>query len=323
MAYILFRRRPNAAQSFNNFRISSAIAEKSGGDKEKAEKLLALTYRSSIMAAASATPKKIVPVLPPSDKLWSWNRSFEIACDMAAQWCDDEIPILVPEEANIHIGVDINDLSEPEREQSIMDALENLDFSIGDEDPSVQKDAITELFEHEENKPKWLGNFGGDLDRMIKRDAIDAIVDMADNPEMPVESEEWEQEASDIEDIIASVDRPFSDWLAKTMKARKISSAQLARRANMLSSTIARLSKGIIIVPTKSHICAIGLALGLSREAFDEMLALAGYVLSPSVPRDMIVAYYIDKKVSDVGKVNRTLFVNNIPTLGAHKVMPK
>lgn len=327
VAYILFRRRPNAAQTFNNFRIASTISDAATGDRKQAEKILALTYYKSIRASVASQPRKIVPILPPSgDGLWSWNRSFEIACEMASQWCDDEIPLLVPDNADIHIGVDLSDLDEVEREKNILDVLDELDFDVevdfGAGSPANLDDAVfKEMFdkEEEEAQRKWLSGLSDEIDRM------DAALDGNDIEQTADEADDLRFEPDDISAIISEAEAKatFSAWLSKTLEARNLTPAALARSANMLASTVKRLASGIIVVPTKSHICAIGLALGLPRSQFDAMLAIAGYTLSPSVPRDMVVAYYIDKRVTDIGRINRTLFVNNIPTLGAHKVMPK
>lgn len=314
MAYLLFRRRPNASQAFNNFRISSAIAEKCEGDRKLAEKMLAKTYYKSISKAAASDRKTVVPILPPSgNKLWSWNRSFEIACFMASQWCDNEIPLLVPEEADIIIGTEMMDMDE-EREQDI---LEQLDVAFAeDEDDDLD---FASLYGDDEEKPKWLIEYAGSLDEMEAEIEEDPGV----LSEERASRDEWQDEPEEIDEIIAGVSNTFAEWLSTQIEERNITAAKLARQANMLSSTVVRLSKGIIVVPTKSQILAIACAFGLDREELDEMLARAGYCLSPNVPRDMIVAYYVDHGMYDIGRINRTLFLHGIPTLGTHRTMPR
>lgn len=328
MAYLLFRKRPNASQSFNNFRISSIIAEKCEGDRDQAEKMLAKTYYRSIStAAANNNGKTVVPILPPSgDKLWSWNRSFEIACSVASQWCDNEIPLLVPEEANIFIGTEVLDMDEDEKH----DLLDELDFAFDKQDGKTDEQdedgnasAFDKVLADADKKPKWLVGFGGDLEQMMKKDPADVLTDTDADPDIPAEEDGWKKEAEDVEAVIAGVENTFADWLSEQLKERKMSSAALARAANMLQSTVVRLAKGIIVVPTKSQILAIGCALGLPRDEIDHMLSLSGYALSPNVPRDMVVAYYIDNGIYDIGRINRALFLHGIPTLGTHRAMPR
>lgn len=312
MAYLLFRKRPNAAQQFNNFRISSAIAEKSNGDRKIAEKMLAKTYYKSITTAAAANRKTVVPVLPPSgDKLWTWNRSFEIACSVASQWCDNEIPLLVPDEADIIVGTEAMDMTE-EQERDI---LEQLDLEF-DKDDAEDLD-FSDLYGDDEEKPKWLIEYAESLENMDDDDEHDQIMPTE------VDSDLWKDEAEEVESIIEGVDNTFSEWLGIQLAERGITPAKLARQANMLASTVIRLAKGIILVPSKSQILAIGCALGLNREELDEMLRRAGYSLSPNVPRDMVVAYYIDRGMYDIGRINRTLFMHDIPTIGTHRTMPR
>lgn len=317
MAYILFRKRPNAKQQFNNFKIATSIAEKSGGSRKKAEELLAKMYYKSVSVAAAE--QKVVPVLPPDgNDLWSWNRSFDIACDVASQYETAEIPLLVPEQANIFIGKEIIDMDEGEKK----DALDLLDFAFGEKE-AESDDAISSLIDKEANKPKWLGDFGGDLERMMQREQLEALTDI-ESPELKDEALSWEKEADDIKNIVENAPQDtFSKFLTEKMAERDMKPARLARKSNMLSTTMVRLMKGVIPIPSKSQILAIGIALELPREEFEHMLSLAGYILSPNVPRDAIVSYYLDNSIYNLEQINRALFLSEIPTLGTHLAVPR
>lgn len=322
MAYVLKRKRPSSTQRWNSFKIVTSITEKANGNKENAEYLLSRLYYKT-MKTAAATPGRMVPVLPPpGDGMWSWNRSLDIACSVASQCDKAELPIIVPEEANIFIGKDLVDMDEEEAE----DALADLDFEFDKHlDDEENIDIFGEIIAAQNEKPRWLGEFGGDLDKM-RKDNLAALLDVEmDDDIVPKEEHyDWEQEAEDIKNIVESIPQEtFADFLTEKMKERQMNPALLARASNMMSSTVVRLCKAENPVPEKSQVLAIGFALGLDREEFEHMLHLSGYCLSESVPRDMIVSYYIDKKIYSLEQINRALFIYDIPTLGTHAPVKK
>lgn len=321
MAYSLRRKRPSSTQRFNSFKIVTNITEKSNGDKAAAENLLSRLYYK-VMQSAAATPGRLVPVLPPpGDGSWSWNRSFDIACSVASQCDKAEIPLLVPEEANIFIGKELVDMDEEEAE----DALAALDFEFDKHlEDDEHDDIFSEMIAAQESKPRWLGDFGGDLERM-RKDNLAALVDVEMDDAVPSDdASDWEQEAEDIKSIVESIPQEtFAKFLGEQLKERDMTPAALARSSNMMSSTVVRLLKAENPVPEKSQVLAIGIALGLAREQFEHMLQLCGYCLSECVPRDMVVSYYLDKGIYSLEQVNRALFIYDIPTLGTHAPVKK
>lgn len=320
MAYVLKRRRPSSTQRFNSFKIVTSISEQVNGDREAGEKLLSRMYYK-VMNTAIATPGRMVPVLPPpGDGMWSWNRSLDIACAVASQCDKAEIPLLVPEEANIFIGKELIDMDEEEAE----DALDALDFAFDQHGDEEKDDIFGELIAAQNSKPKWLGDFGGDLEKMKQRNSLAALADIEMDDDIPEEKPEWEQEAEGIEKIVHSTPQEtFSEFLGEKMQQRHFTPARLARAANMMSSTIVRLRDAENPVPEKSQVLALGFALELPRDEFEHMLHIAGYCLSECVPRDMVVSYYIDKEIYELEQVNRALFIYNIPTLGTHAPVQK
>lgn len=322
MAYVLKRRRPTAHMSYNSFRAVTRIVELAGGDKDKAEDLLSKMYYK-VVTVAAADPGRVVSVFPPAEGLWSWNRSFDIACDVASQCADAEIPLAVPEEANIFIGKDILDMDEDEVEDEFADLDFAFDEHLGEDDG--MSDALSDFLDTGSDKPKWLGDFGGDLEKIMQQKQLEKLTDANGvELEVPKERPAWEQEAEDIADIISTTPQEtFADFLNEKMRERNLKPAQLARKANMMTSTLVKLRNAENPVPTKSQILALGVALELPREEFEHLMELSGYCFSECVVRDRIVSYYLDKGIYALEQINRALFVNEIPTLGTHAPVAK
>lgn len=63
--------------------------------------------------------------------------------------------------------------------------------------------------------------------------------------------------------------------------------------------------------PEKYNVCKIAFALGLNLEETNELLSVCGYVFSPSVKFDIIVASFIEAGVYDVEMLDEVLYQEN------------
>lgn len=62
---------------------------------------------------------------------------------------------------------------------------------------------------------------------------------------------------------------------------------------------------------------ALALALRLNLDETRDLLARAGYALSPSSRFDLIVEYFIEREVYDQYTINLALFEHRQPLIGA------
>lgn len=68
--------------------------------------------------------------------------------------------------------------------------------------------------------------------------------------------------------------------------------------------------------PKKKTAVALAIALELSYEDMTDLLARAGIALSPSSRFDIIIQYFVMKKIYDVSDINLALFKHGQQTLG-------
>jgi hypothetical protein len=60
--------------------------------------------------------------------------------------------------------------------------------------------------------------------------------------------------------------------------------------------------------PGKNTVVALALALELNKRETDELLAAAGYSLSESDTSDLIILFFLEKKIYDIDSVNQGLY---------------
>ena len=71
--------------------------------------------------------------------------------------------------------------------------------------------------------------------------------------------------------------------------------------------------------PSKGTAIALGLALELSEEEFEDLLKRAGFALSGGNKEDVIINYFIEHGNYDVQLINEVLVCYGFPTLGERK----
>ena len=96
-----------------------------------------------------------------------------------------------------------------------------------------------------------------------------------------------------------------------------ISDVEVQKRANLDRKAFSKLKCGTSKKPSKNTALAIAVALELNLDETKDLLARAGYALSPCSKQDLIVQYFIEKEVYDIYEINYALFEHQEAELGA------
>ena len=115
---------------------------------------------------------------------------------------------------------------------------------------------------------------------------------------------------------LPGLDMTFSVKLKKLMSERKIKASELYQRAQIDKGTFSRIVKSPYSNPAKDTVITLALGLQLSLEETNDLLSRAGYALSHSNLRDVVIEYCFIKPVYDVVDVNCLLNELNCKTLG-------
>lgn len=118
------------------------------------------------------------------------------------------------------------------------------------------------------------------------------------------------------DDSMPGMDMPFSAKLRDLMTSRCMSSPELYHRAQIDKATFSRIVNSEYSSPSKDTVISLALGLRLSIDEAKDLLERAGFTLSHSVKRDVVIEYCFIKAVYNVVTVNCLLDETGCRPLG-------
>lgn len=119
-----------------------------------------------------------------------------------------------------------------------------------------------------------------------------------------------------LDEVIENLDEPFSTTLLRLIDAKGKTDVQVYKKANIDRKLFSKIRTGKDYTPTKRTALALAIALELSLQETEDLLARAGYVLSHSRLFDTIVEFFIGSGRYDIYEINEVLFQYDQPILG-------
>jgi len=122
--------------------------------------------------------------------------------------------------------------------------------------------------------------------------------------------------SASLDDIVGNLDEPFSTTLLRLIDKKGRKDPEVYRRANIDRRLFSKIRNNEHYAPTKTTVLAFAVALELTLDQTVDLLARAGFALSPSRKFDVIVEFFIQSKRYDIFEINNVLFSYDQPLLG-------
>ena len=143
-----------------------------------------------------------------------------------------------------------------------------------------------------------------------KRKSFFANVAMA-----PKESMQLEESAAPsrprkrrIDDLIDELDETFSQRLLRLIEERGLTDSEVYNKAFVDRRHFSKIRNDEDYTPKKKTVLAFAIALGLSLDETKDLLDTAGFSLSRSSKRDVIVRYFLEQGIYDMFEINEVLY---------------
>ena len=123
--------------------------------------------------------------------------------------------------------------------------------------------------------------------------------------------------ASGLDEVLAHLDAGFSETLLKLIDRSGKKDTEVYKKANVDRKLFSKIRNNPDYKSSKPTAVAFAIALELSLPETRDLIARAGYALSPSSKFDVIVEYFIMQRDYNIFKINEALFAFDQSLLGA------
>lgn len=120
-----------------------------------------------------------------------------------------------------------------------------------------------------------------------------------------------------LDEALNHFDESFSQMLLRKIDEKGLTDVACYKKANLDRKLFSRIRSDAAYHPSKPTVAALILSLELTLDEAKEMLAKAGFALSRSNAFDVILEYFITKRIYDVYEVNKALFYYDQRLLGS------
>ncbi len=151
--------------------------------------------------------------------------------------------------------------------------------------------------------------------RRKERESIDGDGAVGVALPQPAIPEESRASAASLEDILRQHEKTFSEYLLDLLKERKGKDSEVYKRAEVSKQLFSKILNNPDYQPTKSTVIQLALGLQLDLPQTQKLLEKAGYALTRSSKTDLVVKYYIERKIYNVTFINEALYDCGLPLL--------
>ncbi len=126
---------------------------------------------------------------------------------------------------------------------------------------------------------------------------------------------EPQMHAASLEDVLKQHENTFSEHLLDLLKEREGKDSEVYKRAEVSKQLFSKILNNKDYQPTKNTAIQLAIGLQLDLPQTQKLLGKAGYALTRSSKADLVVQYYIERKIYSVTFINEALYDCGLPLL--------
>ena len=121
--------------------------------------------------------------------------------------------------------------------------------------------------------------------------------------------------ALSLDDLINEVGKSFHETLFEKIRESGMTDVEVYKRANMDRKLFSKIRGNPAYHPRKDTALALAIALKLELPEAEEFLARAEYAFSPGSKSDVIIRYFLERRIFDIHTINLALYEHGLPVL--------
>lgn len=115
--------------------------------------------------------------------------------------------------------------------------------------------------------------------------------------------------------LLKLTEKTFTEMLMSLIEKKGKKISDIYTKAGISKQHFSKIKNNPDYQPSKNTALALAVALNLNLEETEDLIGRAGFALSKSSKSDLIVKYFIEKKIFDVDEINYNLDVRGFDTL--------
>lgn len=302
-----------------------------GGHKNEKEKLQDC-YRNALLLAKSMKLKSIaIPLISSGTHGYPKDQVMDVGIDVIKKFLetsDMKVYFVVFDKKAFSLAEDLEEsirqlIDDRYVEQSYDENLMALDEVVFSKLNKYEKRRIESLKETRVRDIRRNYKANQTTNRQHPYDLIESVYS-CEELEIRFNSDAYPKSEKEIAKWLEQKAKPFQtlmfEYLDKYLDKHKMKESDFYNKLNMERQYWSKIKTGKNgFVPIKGSVIAIGIALGLTRNQMDKLLAKAGYALSDYNKFDRVIMACISLGINDVFKVEQILFANNQKSLLSYK----